>query len=159
MVVEIEVEKSVEHEFRHFWCVVVRGFDSSKHCLPCLLGSRVKAVKPSMVEDGNRILSVTCKPTEFVYICGVSYSFEHAKNFHLVASPTEGETATAKTFRGVGVEIRGASRIQIDAQPAKNLYPHLDSSYLTCRNFQFGAQVYGKSRSGGKILSRQPQLF
>lgn len=159
MNVEIAVDGGLAGEFRHFWCMIVRGFDPTKHCLPCLVGTRVKAVSPMMFDNGNASVSFNCRPSDFVYICGVSHSWEHKKNFHLVGSPAVDQSATSKTFRGVGVEIRGASRIEINAEPAKTLYPDLDRSYLTCRNFQFGAQMYGKTPSGGKILTRQPQLF
>ena len=79
----------------------------------------------------------------FLYVCGVEQSYEWANNFHMALRPVAGARSHAPTFNGCVVHARGAERLEIPEEAARALYPERDASFLTCRNFQFGAHYFG----------------
>ncbi|MCL2305949.1 MAG: hypothetical protein FWC43_11455 [Planctomycetaceae bacterium] len=64
------------------------------------------------------------------------------RNFHLPVRWKEGETVRAETYNGFVFTIENAERIPISDAVAKERYYHLGYNYWSCRNFQFGAQMY-----------------
>lgn len=124
----------------HLWMMVVTGFDASKHCLPCLKGRRVPIAKT----DGDFLLEGV-EPGDLVYLCGVSRKFVWGENFHLPARFTGHlcDSAVGAGFKGGTAELVGFEPVSFDDKAARRLFPDRDASYLTCRNFQFGAQFFG----------------
>jgi hypothetical protein len=114
-----------------------------------------------MVEASQRdaTFGLEIKAGEFFYICGVSHSFSHARNFHLAGVVRDGDSCSQKTAAGKLVSVHGMAKVTIDPGPARELFPELGREYLACRNFQFGCQMFGKSRTGSKVVGRQPSLF
>lgn len=159
MDVIVEASGDLSPEFRHFWGQVVRGFNPTKHCLPCLIGSRKKAIHPEMASTHEKGVSLEIEEGEYFYLCGVSQSFSHRENFHLVGVIESGATSALTTFCKRSVVVHGMSAIQIDPSPAATLFPGKGRKYLTCRNFQFAAQVFGNPQSGGKLRPAQLGLF
>lgn len=161
MRLEVVVSQDVRTEYRHLWAMIIRGFDSSKHCLPCFIGTRIPWVRPNMVEPGQRdaVFDLEIAAGELFYICGVSHSFKHSQNLHIAGVVREGEISSEMTANRRKIEVRGLSRMLIDPEPARRLFPDRGREYLACRNFQFGCQVFGKSGFGSKVMRRQPTLF
>lgn len=134
----ITLEKNLEG-FRYFWAKAVTGFTPSVHCARCLKGSYVKAVNNRMSAGSTEVGN----PGEIIYICGVSTPYKWANNFHLVLLCSEdAEPFSVELYNGIAISVSGANRINFDASAAKRLFPEKGSNFLTCRNFQFGAQYF-----------------
>lgn len=161
MSVRFVVAGDVESEFRHFWGMVVRGFDPSRHCMACFVGTRYPQFKPGMSHHKRHRVSVDLevKPGEYFYLCGVSHSFQHDRNFHMAGIVRPGCVSRKQTFGGCVVEAEGFEAVAINAGPAKKRYPNLGREFLTCRNFQFACQVFGEANHSRGLPSAQKLLF
>lgn len=127
--------------FRHFWMKRVDGFDPSKHCMACLKGPREDRVGRD-IEPSTWHALEGYREGDVVYLCGVAWPWSWENNFHLVGRVKAGARAEAATWLGDTVEFDGVERISIDAQPASLAFPGRSAAYLTCRNFQLGAQLF-----------------
>lgn len=129
--------------FRHFWAKRVTGFDSSVHCAECLRGRRLPEVNKDLARGGRATLNA--KVGSLIYICGVASPRNWSNNFHLAFRVALGKQITSQFYTGAIVTVCNAVAIPIADSAARNLFPGLPEEFLTCRNFQFGAQQFGRS--------------
>ena len=152
-----EILLSVEHTdkktldgFNHFWGCHVTGFDDEKHCLECFIGKREEKIenKMQMIPDSAPI-TIPMQGNYF-YICGVTnhLKFSHeeymANNFHLPLQWKPGSIAKLTTYNGYTFTVRNAEIVPFTSEVAETHYRQLGEKFWTCRNFQFGAQMYVK---------------
>ena len=84
-------------------------------------------------------------PGEILYLCGVTAPYRHALNFHLALRIGTRDLVTRSLVGGQEMYVQGATAIPFDDQAARRRFPERDASYLTCRNFQFGAQQFERA--------------
>ena len=139
MVLEVRgIEKSTQ-KFAWLWGKHVTGFNQAKHCLACLKGpDPEEAIDPQMVSC-DYPLKATGAP--YFYLCGVGRTEPGRTNVHLVVEPCPGAVASVGSVYGITFTIRDARALQIDRLPKG--WMGLTDRYTTCRNFQFGVQVFG----------------
>jgi hypothetical protein len=142
-------------QFSYFWGKWVVGFDDSQHCAKCLVGSYEKMINKEL--EGGDQLDLPCSQGAILYLCGVSRPYRYQNNFHLVLEACEGESVRKRLYNGMEFEVQGAKALSFDGAAAKRLFPAKGKSFLTCRNFQFAAQHFGKADEGPK--SEQLLLF
>ncbi len=135
--------KGLRRGFRHFWGKYVVGFDSTRHCLPCLLGPRSKLVTRDMPSDETPIAMDEASRFDLLYLCGVSP--EWATNFHMVLRPRPGSVCSLTTYTGVRLVADGAQLVDIPEIPRG--FRKLPQSFTSCRNWQLGFSVYGDGSS------------
>ena len=141
--------------FGSLWAKFVEGFDNSKHCEPCLIGTRYRQINKEIPINVNII--VPLKEMSIMYICGVSYPYKWENNFHLVLCGKEGSKVEAKTFNDVIFRINDAEAVYFDDNPAKERYFNRGRLFYTCRNFQFG--VYYYEYLGNRQKNDQLEMF
>ena len=133
--------------FTSFWGVHVRGFNAKRHCQYCLRGKREPSIKfgiPTAVP-----ISILVRG-DYFYLCGVvstrgiSHEEYMRRNFHMPVRWSLGSTATKTTYNGFTVTVENAELVSFTGEIAKELYGDLPEKYWSCRNFQFGAQMYGE---------------
>ncbi|MCL2711383.1 MAG: hypothetical protein FWE95_10935 [Planctomycetaceae bacterium] len=138
-------KKTTLNGFASFWGVHVRGFNAKKHCQYCLLGKRESSINigiPAAVP-----ISILMRG-DYFYLCGVvstrgiSHKEYMRRNFHMPVRCSPSSTATKTTYNGFTVTVENAELIPFTGEVAKELYGDLPEKYWTCRNFQFGAQMY-----------------
>ena len=128
--------------WRHLWMKHVVGFRPEVHCARCLVGPYDWAFGRAMP------VNTEVQPRKVVsgavlYFCGVSLPTRWANNFHLAARPCPGAVLTVELWNGDSITFHGLERVPFDDAAARRLYPDRPSEFLTCRNFQFGAQAFG----------------
>jgi hypothetical protein len=131
--------------FRYFWMKRVRGFRPKVHCAACLLGEYERQVGVGM--QLNETLRLQYSKGDVLYLCGVAKPYIWKRNFHLALQVGDGELE-AELWNGGVVKIKGAARIEFGPEAAEQQFPELGRKFLTCRNFQFGAQHFGPSADG-----------
>jgi len=131
--------------FRHFWSKRVTGFDATVHCADCLRGPRLLEVNKDLARGGR--VTLNAKAGSLIYICGVASPRNWANNFHLAFRVTDGGQTVSQLHTGARVAVSNAVAIHIADAAARRLYPELSEQFLTCRNFQFGAQAFGRPGS------------
>jgi len=148
-----EILLTVTHEnrkslsgFLAFWGYHVYGFDDEFHCQKCLIGKRETRISRRMPTTGQPlVIPVT---GNYFYICGVVdfkvYSHQEymKRNFHLPVRWKDGGKVEAITYNGYVFTIDNAEQVPISDEVAKKQYYHLGYNYWSCRNFQFGSQMY-----------------
>lgn len=127
--------------FSFFWAKWVTGFQPSVHCASCLLGEYEERVHKGL-RPGIRLNLGERAKGDVLYLCGVTKPYVHKLNFHLVVEPCETKGARTLMHCGYRVEILGGRWIAFNGDAAERLFPDKARSFLTCRNFQFGAQYY-----------------
>lgn len=125
--------------WRYFWAKTVVGFNPAVHCAQCLVGAYLKQVGKQMAVNQN--VPFDLKPGELVYFCGVSNPYVWKNNLHLAVVGKLGAVATAKAYNGDELVVTGAEPIKILPDEAVSTYATRGKEFLTCRNYQFGAQV------------------
>lgn len=118
--------------YRYFWAKGVEGFDSTKCCLPSLVGPRVRSV--SVDAQGDLELPAT---SPYLYICGSFAKYD--TNTHIAMRPEAAASFVETTASGLVIEVRGAVRLEIPPVPA-GLF---SEKQRRCRNFRFGYSVFG----------------
>lgn len=140
--VKLSFGKNFRRRYRHLWCMIVEGFDDREHCLKCLKGRRVAEVTTTK-NGGSDLVTVEAPEGAYVYVCGVVYPFDWDSNFHLTLKATgDSEGLIVENVSGDFLGVRGAVEAPFTDEAARRLYPGLDDSFLTCRNFQFGAHYF-----------------
>jgi hypothetical protein len=130
----------LSRDFRYFWMKTVRAFNPAHHCARCLVGDYVKQVGLGM--RLNEPVEIAGQPGDLFYLCGVSKPYRWANNFHLALRVTPGAQARSELFLGGAVVADGFEAVPFAAAAAAEQFPGLGAAYLTCRNFQFGAQLF-----------------
>jgi hypothetical protein len=141
--IKIESQNDTLKGFRYFWMKRVTGFIPSAHCARCLSGSYVKEVGLRM--PTNSEIQIPANEGDIFYLCGVSSPYQHVRNLHLAFQVKDGETAEVSCYTGDAAKISGAIKLPFDDTIAKQVFQNKATSFLTCRNFQFGAQYFLKS--------------
>jgi len=140
--VRVQVSKGWQG-FKYFWALRVDGFDPTNHCQPCFIGERLLQVRLPLAAGG--VAKIRARPGAKIYICGVADPYRWKNNFHLPVVAREGSEAAGTLYTGADVEVFNGEELPIDASAAKERYPTLGEEFLTCRNFQFGAQYFRPS--------------
>ncbi len=148
ILVEAFIETN-EALFRHFWAKRVTGFDGSVHCAECLRGPRLPDVNKQLAQGGRAVLNA--KAGSLIYICGVASPRNWSNNFHLAFRVTDGGQTVSQLYSGAGVTVSNAVAVPIADTTARRLFPDLPEAFLTCRNFQFGAQQFGRPGSDKQV--------
>jgi hypothetical protein len=136
--------------FRFFWGWYVTGFDPRRHCQPCLRGRRSGQVNRSMALDVECTLDEVAD-FDYFYVCGVSATGRWADNFHLAVHRQLAGDVEAVCYTGHAVSIRNAALIEIASLP--DGFNGRDRTFTTCRNYQFGVQVYQFLPDGHEAVS------
>lgn len=139
--------------FRFFWTTYVRGFDPTKHCRPCLLGKKSARLTLRAYRVGNEVTLDETDRFDFIYICGVATT-GYLDNFHLALRPhrlAETDPFHAITSNGYALDVTGASQVEIPELPDD--WHGLGKEFTGCRNFRFGAAVYGFQPPGTQTVS------
>lgn len=140
----LEFDNPTLRDFRWFWGKVVHRFNPKQHCARCLVGPWVSELSPKWLAGEAGRVTVQVPDGSFLYVCGVASPYVWDNNFHLALRPVEGaRPISAPTYNGGIVHATGAEEVGIPSEPAASQFPDLDRSFLTCRNFQFGAAVLG----------------
>lgn len=141
--------------FSYFWAQWVTGFNPHTHCLYCLLGFRGRAVHPQ-IEIGPWIRMIEPPEWKYLYICGVTKSYNWNHNFHLVAAPGDFEADAARgvTFNGIQVDIQGGRRVEIADLPRN--YAGMPDNFTTCRNWRLGVQEFGVEKLALPAPAKKP---
>ncbi len=139
---EITGPASQINGFRYFWLKYVKGFEQSKHCARCLVGSYSKKIHKT-VETNVPIVLDEVKDFDYLYLCGVSPKWE--TNLHMALKPVEGGKAVVETYNGFKITVLGAELLPID--PLPDGWNGMTKEFTTCRNYQFGVQYYQGQRS------------
>lgn len=124
----------------YFWAKDVVGFAPGVHCARCLRGAYVGAIGKGM--PVNTDVPLDFAEGRILYVCGVASPSRWVNNFHLAVRVTPGESAELETYNGDTVRIEGARRLEFTDTAARRDYGERDASFLTCRNFQFGAAYF-----------------
>jgi hypothetical protein len=127
--------------WRYLWAKHVIGFDSGQHCAKCLRGSYLQGIGTDM--PVNTPVQI-CNPGEgaTLYLCGVSVPYQWRNNLHLPVRVKAGAFAEVKAWTGDVYRIDGAEALPIDGLVARRAFPSRSAAFLSCRNFQFGAQYF-----------------
>lgn len=141
---EVLIEAN-EALFRHFWAKRVTGFDATVHCADCLRGPRLLQVNKQLARGG--LATLNAKVGSLIYICGVASPRNWSNNFHLACRVTDGGRTVSQFYTGARVTVLNAVAVPIADTTARRLFPELPDQFLTCRNFQFGAQEFGRPGS------------
>lgn len=141
--IKVESENDSLKGFRYFWMKRVIGFSPSAHCARCLSGTYVNEVGLRM--PINSEIEIQAIKGDILYLCGVSTPYQHARNLHLAFKIQAGCNAEVESYTGDIVKISGAKKLPFDDQVARATFQNKGASFLTCRNFQFGAQYFLKS--------------
>ncbi len=138
----VTLESKNEHleGFKYFWMKRVTGFNPEVHCARCLRGDYENIVGSRMAANAPQRLNAA--PGEVFYLCGVSTPYRWEKNAHLAFLAERNSTATLDLYTGDRVIITNARAIPFTDEAARYQYPDKGAAYLTCRNFQFGAQHF-----------------
>ena len=136
---ELVLTGDLRDQFRFLWSMNVKGFNPDKHCQACFKGKKFD------LSDGEVIKLAGVEVGDFVYVCGVAKTWEYNENLHLVGIYTgDGESCRVEGFAGGTATLVGFRRYRFSDKAARELFPERDETYLTCRNFQFAAQVFGR---------------
>ena len=136
-----KTEKVDIQGFRYLWLKTVESFNPQYHCAKCLVGKYSKAFSPRMPR--NQPISEDYNIDTILYFCGVSTPYKWDNNFHFVGKVSDTNTKiTIPLYSGDAITIEGIKQINIDPTIALLDYPDLSEKYLTCRNFQLGAQLF-----------------
>lgn len=128
--------------FRYMWLKDVHGFNPLTHCAASLIGTYMKGVGSTM--DANFPLALPhLAEGHAYYLCGVSAPYNWKNNFHLAF--TDGhDTIEAPLWTGAKFVLTNVKRLDFDDSKALACYPDRNKTFLTCRNFQFGAHMFTK---------------
>jgi len=154
------IEPETLEGFRHFWLKTVRGFRPDRHCYECLIGDRVQSVTNRLAVGSRLELEIPSTKSAgelfgasdpfgtVLYLCGVAGPFNWSHNFHLPFALTGNpqDRAEGITYNGFRVVVEGARPVAFSADAARSLFPDHGIEFLTCRNFQFGAEHFHTSK-------------
>ncbi len=138
MRLEVRGLENARESFVFLWGKYVKGFDSSKHCAECRLGDTKSPVNPKR-RDGDDYKRRNDFP--YFYLFGMGRGDRSRSNLHFAVEPRPGSVASIGSIYGVSFTIYDAFAPRIDRLPKG--WMGLDDDFTTCRNFQFGVQMFG----------------
>ena len=135
-------DRSVFQGWKYFWAKNVRGFDPSVHCARCLIGSYEKKIG-TRAPVNTEVDLINHNVGDLLYVCGVAQPYKWANNFHMACRVTGSmqDVAADLMAGGDAFIVRGAAKVPFDAETAQRQFAGRGKDYLTCRNFQFGAEL------------------
>jgi len=142
MRLEVRGMGSASQTFVQLWGMYVRAFDSDEHCQDCLKGRKEAALNLKTV-DGDYELSTDFP---YFYLFAMGRGDRSISNVHLPVRPHPGAVASIGSLYGVTFTIRDAYAVRVDRLPEG--WNGLAKEYTSCRNFQFGVQVFGYRAAG-----------
>lgn len=135
-------DKPAPRGWRYLWAKAVTGFDERQHCARCLEGSYLTAFGLRMAVREPVALEVP--DGGLLYLCGVSAPYVHANNLHAAFLPDpEAAPVEVQTYTRDRIVVHGGRLLPIYDDAARVLFGHKGPDFVTCRNFQFGAQYLG----------------
>jgi hypothetical protein len=112
------------------------------HCANCLVGEYATDIGKGM-RPGNAIEVALDDHERALYVCGVASPYVWAKNFHAALRPAgEASALVIPMWNGDELHVQGAELMPINRATADSLYAGKPESFLSCRNFQFGAEYF-----------------
>jgi hypothetical protein len=134
-------ERPIFQGWKYFWAKNVKGFNPDVHCARCLVGSYIKPISTRAQVNAEIELSGH-GVGDLIYVCGVAQPYKWANNFHMACRVTGSmqDVAAGAMAGGDTFMMRGAVRVDFDAETAQRQFAGRGRDFLTCRNFQFGAQ-------------------
>ena len=143
MRLEVRGMATASQTFVQLWVMHVSGFRPAKHCIYCLKGKHDRQIHREM-QDGDYTLKTD---SPYFYLFAMGRVPKHDTNVHLAVRPQEGCVASIGSVYGVTFTIRDAFALRVDRLPKG--WMGLDDEYATCRNFQFGVQMFGYHPKNG----------
>lgn len=141
LIFEIQTDHPLKNDWMYFWSKTVTGFSPKVHCARCLKGSYMEEL--GLDSKLNEPFPIQDLPEgSFLYLCGVAKPYKWSNNFHLAMRVKAGSTIQRETFRGTRILVTNAEELTIEDKQARARFPEKAKAYLTCRNFQFGAQYF-----------------
>lgn len=128
--------------WRYLWMKRVTAFKPDVHCARCLVGSYDQQFGLKM--PVNQTIPVAgADAGAILYFCGVSTPYRWERNAHLavVVTCVAGDMARLELYTGDILEVAGAVALPFTDETARRDYPSRSAAFLTCRNFQFGAEM------------------
>ena len=158
MRLEVRGISNMKQTFVEVWGKYVDGFDPSKHCQVCLKGRReteldkplacLKGLKdPSLDPNVDELSIELSNDYDYFYLCALGHAPRRDTNVHLAVEPRPGSVASVGSLYGVTFTIYDAFAPRIDRLPDR--WMGLPPKHATCRNFQFGVQMFGYHPKGG----------
>lgn len=153
MRLEVRGISTMTQKFIEVWGMYVNDFDPSKHCQDCLKGERatildekLACLKKAKDQSPNTNVSepvvVELSDTwPYFYLFAWGYKPKRATNVHLAVRYQPGSVASVGSAYGVTFTIHDAFAPRIDRLPEG--WMGLPKGHATCRNFQFGVQMFG----------------
>lgn len=132
--------RPLKEAFKYFWMKSVSGFNPAQHCARCLVGPYVEQVGLGMPLDQD--VMIDAAEGDVFYLCGVSMPFRRDNNLHFALRANESAAAQIDLYSGGCVNAVGFERIAFTDAVARAQYAGKAAAFLTCRNFQFGAQEF-----------------
>ena len=130
--------------WKYLWLKTVQGFNPAVHCARCLVGKYDNRFGLPMAV--NQSHEAPYAAGTILYFCGVSQPYRWANNFHWAGRVTPGAPPVSiPLWNGDTLSFAGLENLPFTADAARAAYPDRSASYLTCRNFQFGAHHYGNA--------------
>jgi hypothetical protein len=126
--------------WHYLWCKAVEGFDSSKHCARCLVGKYSKQF--GLKAPINQDVELAYDEGTVLYFCGVSTPYAWKNNAHLAGRVNKDAYCSIEMWTGDILHVLGMEQIKFNDSVANHRFPDLGKEFLTCRNFQFGAQLF-----------------
>jgi hypothetical protein len=130
--------------YRFFWAFYVTGYDPTRHCQPCFLGTPSTQINPANARSGRDYQMDERKTFPYLYICGFAAgpkALRGERNFHLALKPEEGAGASGVTYNGYTVSVTSAVSLSIPELPAG--WNGLPSEHTRCKNFRFAVATFG----------------
>lgn len=125
----------------YLWMKKVVGFDDRHHCAKCLKGAYENNFGLKVPVNVDRMLEGYGEG-DLVYVCAVSRPYNWHRNRHLAVRVREGASASLELFTGDVIHLTNAEQIRFSGQVAAERYADKGREFVTCRNFQFGAQLF-----------------
>ena len=136
------ISHSPTTRYQWWWGYVVKGFDPTDHCQKCFIGRRITQINMRM--EPQKRIPIYVNEGDLLYFCAGDIDWIWKNNFHLAGRVARGAFAAMEIQPEGTFAVENLEQIQIDAAPAQELFQGLGKKFLTCRNFQFGAQMFGK---------------
>lgn len=139
----IYADGPLRSSWRFLWAKHVTGFAQHTHCARCLKGhyeTRFGLDTPI----GVKVALTGYKHGDIIYFCGVSKPYNWEKNLHLAVRVARGKQCGILSVNGDRIHITGAETIEFNDASAISAFPSRGKEYLTCRNFQFGAEMVAR---------------
>jgi hypothetical protein len=138
MRLEVKGMASASQTFVQLWGKYVKAFNPAKHCIYCLKGDPEAQIHREMVDGDEYQLR---NDFRYFYLFAMGRGDRSRSNVHFAVEPRPGSVASIGSLYGVTFTIHDAFALRVDRLPKG--WMGLDDEFTTCRNFQFGVQMFG----------------